>query len=59
MKKVISTLALVALFSISMTAQQEDPKAKKAEVAKTDAKPVAKKECSKDEKKGSCCSHKK
>ena len=59
MKKVISIVALVTLFSISMTAQQEDPKTKKAEVAKTEAKPVAKKECSKEEKKGSCCAHKK
>ena len=59
MKKVISVCALVALFSVSMNAQQEDPKAKKANVAKNEAKTPAKKECAKDEKKGSCCAAKK
>lgn len=59
MKKVISTLALVVLFSVSLNAQQEDPKAKKAAVVKNDVKAPAKKECAKDEKKGSCCAAKK
>lgn len=59
MKKVITSLALFVLFSVSMNAQQEDPKAKKAEVTKNEAKMAVKKECSKDEKKGSCCAHKK
>lgn len=59
MKKVISTAVLVALFSVAVNAQQEDPKAKKNNAAKTEAKATAKKECAKDEKKGSCCAHKK
>ena len=59
MKKVISIIAVVALFSLSANAQQEDPKVKKTVASKTEAKVVAKKECSKDEKKGSCCAHKK
>lgn len=59
MKKVISTVVFVALFSLTMNAQQEDPKLKKADVARNEAKTPAKKECSKDEKKASCCSHKK
>lgn len=58
MKKVISTMAFVALFSISMNAQQQETKQeakqKSKEVAKTEKTP-AKKECSKDEKKGSSC----
>ena len=53
MKKVISTLAFVALCSISMNAQQVT-KQKTKEVAKAEKAP-AKKECSKDEKKGSSC----
>ena len=57
MKKVISSLALVVLFSVSMNAQQEDPKAKKATVAKTEAK-AEKKEC-KEGKKAACCMSKK
>ena len=58
MKKVISTLAFVAVFSISMNAQEET-KQKSKEVAKTEVKST-KKECSKDEKKGaSCCMAKK
>ncbi len=52
MKKVISTLAFVVLFSVSMNAQEIKQKTK--EVAKTEKVP-AKKECSKDEKKGSSC----
>ena len=59
MKKVVSIIAVVALFSVSVNAQQEDPKVKKSVAVKTDAKAVTKKECSKDEKKGSCCAHKK
>lgn len=58
MKKVVSIIAVVILFSAAANAQQVNPKTKKADV-KTEAKTAAKKECSKDEKKGSCCAHKK
>ena len=52
MKKLISTLAFVALFSVSMNAQETKQKTK--EVAKSE-KTSVKKECSKGEKKGSSC----
>ena len=61
MKKIIGTIALITLLSLTVNAQQEEPKKAKKVVAKTE-KAVAKaekKECSKDEKKGaSCCAHK-
>ena len=51
-------MAFVAVFSISMNAQEET-KQKSKEVAKTEVKST-KKECSKDDKKGaSCCMAKK
>ena len=61
MKNVISSLALVVLFSVSMNAQQEDPKAKKATASATTAKAEvkeSKKEC-KEGKKAGCCMAKK
>ena len=60
MKKLVSTLAIVAfLFSMNVNAQEK--KASKKATAKTEKSctPAEKKECASDAKKGGCCAAKK
>jgi hypothetical protein len=59
MKKVTSILAVVAfLFAMNVTAQEQEPKAKKKAKTEKTTSTTDKKSCSEGEKKAGCCSKK-